>query len=180
MMVVVTTLAHGAPFTRDDLAAMPGDGHRHELIDGALLVTPAPLIRHQIVSGRLYSILDASRPPTFLVLCAPVDVVLADDTVVQPDLLVARRTDFSEADLLGSPLLAVEILSPSTRLIDLNLKKARYEAAGCPSYWVVDPDVPSLTAWELRDGRYVEMAHVVGLRRRSQPCPLTRQPPLWC
>lgn len=65
-------------------------------------------------------------------------------------------------NLPAAPLLAVEILSPSTRLIDLNLKKARFEAAGCPSYWVVDPSQPRLTAWELRDGTYVEVADVAG------------------
>ena len=54
------------------------------------------------------------------------------------------------------------MLSPSTRLIDLNLKRARYEAAGCPSYWIVDADQPSLVAWELRDGSYVEVARVTG------------------
>ncbi|HET7326233.1 MAG TPA: Uma2 family endonuclease [Nocardioidaceae bacterium] len=60
----------------------------------------------------------------------------------------------------AAPLLAVEVLSPSTRLIDINLKRARYEAVGCPSYWVVDPDSLTLTAWELRDNVYVEVAHV--------------------
>lgn len=71
-----------------------------------------------------------------------------------------RRADLTERDLPRPPLLAVEVLSPSTRVVDLTLKRARYEAAGCPSYWVVDPDVPSLTAWELRDGEYVEVATV--------------------
>lgn len=59
--------------------------------------------------------------------------------------------------------MAIEVLSPSTRLFDLNLKRARNEAAGCPSYWVVDPGVPSLVAWELREGTgHVEVAHVTG------------------
>ncbi len=94
---------------------------------------------------------------------APFDVVLGAHTVLQPDVLVARRDDFTERDLPTAPLLAVEVLSPSTRLVDLNLKRARYEAAGCPSYWVVDPDVPSLTAWDLVDGTYVEVGSVVGV-----------------
>ncbi|MFD1506389.1 Uma2 family endonuclease [Georgenia yuyongxinii] len=84
------------------------------------------------------------------------------DTVLQPDVLVARRSDLSERDLPAPPVLAVEVLSPSTRLIDLHLKRARYEAAGTPSYWVVDPDEPALTAWELIEGRYVRVAHVAG------------------
>jgi Uma2 family endonuclease len=92
------------------------------------------------------------------VLAAPTDVVLAEDTGVQPGLLVARREDFTDQALPTPPLLAVEVLSPSTRLVDLNLKMARFERAGVASYWVVDPDVPRLVAWELREGRYVEVA----------------------
>ncbi len=88
------------------------------------------------------------------------DVALADDPVLQPDLLVARRGDFTDRDLPVAPLLAVEVLSPSTRLIDADLVRARYQAAGCPSYWVVEPDEPSLTAWELEGGKHLERAHV--------------------
>lgn len=56
------------------------------------------------------------------------------------------------------PLLAIEVLSPSTRLVDLDLKFARYQAAGCPNYWVADPDTPSITAWRLADDRYLRVA----------------------
>jgi Uma2 family endonuclease len=101
-------------------------------------------------------------PAELKVLVAPLDVALADDTVLQPDVLVARRVDLTERDLPVPPLLAVEVLSPSTRLIDLNLKRARYETASCPSYWVIDPDEPSLVAWGLHDGAYVEVAHMTG------------------
>lgn len=161
-MSSVTVLPRSQPLTRADLDAMPDDGHRYELIDGALLVTPAPSPRHQLVSAGLFGFLKAACPPDLTVLYAPLDVALADDSVLQPDLLVARMQDFTERDLPVPPLLAVEILSPSTRLIDLNLKRARYEQAGCPSYWVVDPDVLSITAWDLREGRYVEVARAEG------------------
>lgn len=161
-MSSVTVLPRSQPLTRADLDAMPDDGHRYELIDGALLVTPAPSPRHQRVSARLFQFLVAACPTGLEVLYAPLDVALADDTVLQPDLLVARPGDFTERDLPVPPLLAVEILSPSTRLIDLNLKRARYEQAGCPSYWVVDPDVLSITAWDLRERHYVEVARAEG------------------
>jgi Uma2 family endonuclease len=61
-------------------------------------------------------------------------------------------------------LLAVEVRSPGTALIDLNRKKAAYEAFGVTSYWIVGPDraLPSLIVFELRDGRYQEVAHVAG------------------
>jgi Uma2 family endonuclease len=161
-METVTTLPRGRPLTRADLEQVPDDGHRYELIDGSLVVTPAPRPLHQVVSGNLFLLLRAGCPSGLAVLFAPLDVALAEDTVLQPDLLVARRSDFTERDLPVAPLLAVEVLSPSTRLIDLSLKRARYQAAGCPSYWVVDPDEPSLVAWELQRHEYVERAHVSG------------------
>ena len=161
-MVSMTMTAHGEPMTRADLEALPDDGRRHELIDGTLVVTPAPRLRHQRMVVRLVTLLETARPGGVRVLVAPFDVSLADDTVVQPDLLVAPLGQFTDKDLPGAPLLAVEILSPSTRLIDLNLKRARYETAGCAAYWVLDPEAPSLRAWELQEGVYVEVASVTG------------------
>lgn len=158
----VTTLPFGRPLTRADLDAMPNDGHRYELIDGALIVTPAPSIPHQRVLSNLHVLLKTHCPDDLDVFFAPLDVAIADETVMQPDLLVARRADFTHRDLRKAPLLAVEVLSPSTRRIDLMLKWSRFEAAGCQSYWVADPDDPSLVAWNLRDGRYVEVAKVSG------------------
>jgi Uma2 family endonuclease len=151
-----------APLTRADLDRMPDDGRRHELIDGVLLVTPAPAFVHQRIVLNLAFKLEQACPPELCALMAPFDVVLAPDTTVQPDILVARRDAFTKRDLPGAPLLAVEVLSPSTRRVDVMLKFARYEAAGCPAYWVVDPDTPSLMAWELRDGVYVQVAKVTG------------------
>jgi Uma2 family endonuclease len=148
--------------TRDDLDRMPDDGHRYELVDGSLLVTPSPTWGHQDVVGNLYVQLRQLCPPELYVMLAPFDVVLADDTVMIPDLLVARRDAFTKRDLPGPPLLTVEILSPSTHRIDLMLKFSRLEAAGCEAYWVVDPDTPSLIAWELQDGAYTQVAKVAG------------------
>jgi Uma2 family endonuclease len=177
-MGTVTTLPRSRPFTRRDLERMPDDGHRYELIDGCLIVSPAPTPRHQIVLAALMGLLSAACPRGLRVLPAPLDVVLADDTVVQPDLLVARRDQFSPRDLPSAPLLAVEVLSVSTRHVDLALKRARYQDAGCPSYWVLDPDVPSLTAWDLHEGRYVEVAHAEreDAFTADHPCPVTVVP----
>jgi Uma2 family endonuclease len=159
----VITGPSGRPFTRADLDAMPDDGHRYELIDGVLVVTPAPVWMHQRVHSKLFGSLLNACPPDLEVLSAPFDVALAEDTVMQPDLLVARRADYSVRGLEQKPpVLAVEVLSPSTRRIDLMLKWSRFEAAGCRSYWVIDPDDPSLVAWDLQDGRYVEVGKVSG------------------
>lgn len=176
--MVGMTLTSGQPMTRVELDALPDDGRRHELIDGTLVVTPAPSVRHQTVSRNLFRALDAARPDDVRVFYAPLDVVLAPDTVVQPDLLVAPTAAFTDRDLPGAPLLAVEILSPSTRLVDLSLKRARYETAGCPAYWVIDPDTPSLVVWELRDGAYVRVATVLGEGRfrAGRPFPVDLTP----
>ncbi len=150
------------PFTAADLDAMPDDGRRYEVIDGVLVVTPAPSASHQGGAFRVARALDDAMPPDMRMVMAPFDVVLARGTKVQPDVLVARRTDVTERNLPAPPLLAVEVLSPSTRRYDLAFKHELYRDEGVLAYWVVDPTVPSLRAWELRDGAYVEVAHVTG------------------
>ena len=161
-MESVTTLPRSRPLTRADLDAMPDDGHRYELIDGVLIVTPAPSATHQTVVLELAVLLRASCPQELKVLVAPFDVALADDTIMQPDVLVVRRRDLTERDLPTAPVLAIEVLSPSTRRIDLTLKRSRLEAAGCAHYWVVDPTEPSLAAWQLKSAAYVDVGHVIG------------------
>jgi Uma2 family endonuclease len=112
------------------------------------------------------------------VLVAPLDVGYTENTVLQPDVLVASRTDLGERNLEGVPRLAAEVLSPSTRHLDLAFKRSRYEAAGCPSYWVIDPSVPSIVCWELTDGTYLEVARADGNERAdmTQPFPVTISP----
>jgi Uma2 family endonuclease len=169
---------HGHPFTKADLDAMPDDGNRYEIIDGALIVTPAPSWRHQSAVVNLTVQLKSICPPDMRVFVAPLDVVYAEDTIVQPDVLVVRRSDLGERNLEGHPVLAVEVLSPSTRHLDLAFKRARYEAAGCPSYWVVDPVEPSIVCWELDDGRYQEVARATGTEpiTLTAPFPITLAP----
>ncbi len=161
-MSVVTIVARGHEYTVAELDAMPEDGNRRELIDGSLIVTPGPAPRHQVVLSRLFTKVAPAAPEGVLVLFAPLDVRLSDKTNFQPDLVAAREDDFAEANLPVPPLLAVEVLSPSTRHIDLGLKKSAHEAYGTGHYWVVDPSAPSITAWELVDGRNVEAGHAEG------------------
>ncbi len=151
------------PLTRSDLVSLPEDGHRYELIDGTLIMSPAPGLRHQRAVGRLWRALDDVAPDSLEVVMAPFAVGLAEDTEVQPDVLVARREDLTERDLPAPPVLAVEILSPSSRGIDRLLKRERYERAGVACYWILDPVEPSLVCLELdAEGRYVEVAGAVG------------------
>lgn len=173
MPTEVLGLPHGRPLTRADLDLMPEDGHRYELIDGTLIVSPAPLYRHQLAQMRFIEVLLPAVPDGCQLLSAPFDVALADDTVIQPDLLIAPKTDFTKRDLPTAPLLAIEILSPSTRGIDLLLKKERLQRAGCAHYWVVDPEAPSITAWTLVGGEYGEPLVAVGDEPFSVNVPLT-------
>lgn len=159
-MGAVSIMPRRGDWTYADLEQLPDDGLRYELIDGTLLVSPSPRLVHQRMVGHLYLRLVDACTEGMEVLLAPFDVVLSQNTVIEPDLLVTRTADLTDMNLPGPPLLAVEVLSPSTRLIDLNLKKAKLEQAGCPSYWVVDPEQPRLLAWELREGAYVEVADV--------------------
>jgi Uma2 family endonuclease len=156
---------YGREFTIDDLDRMPDDGHRYELLDGTLIVSPAPGLPHQRVAAVLIVLLELACPED-LVVFPNVNVRLAAASALEPDAVVARPPDVSGARLLHAPLLVAEVLSPDSALRDLNLKKAAYERFGVPSYWVVDPDLdrPSLRAFELADGAYVEVAHVTGDR----------------
>ncbi|MFI7586741.1 Uma2 family endonuclease [Spongisporangium articulatum] len=134
------------------------DGLSYELLDGLLLVCPAPVPRHQRVVGELYRVLVDACPPGVEVLFAPLDWRPDERTSLQPDLLAFRHEDARERHITGALLLAVEVLSPSTRRKDLVLKYAKYADAGVLNYWVVDPVTPSLVAYRLQDGAYVEVA----------------------
>src|SRR5271170_5528597 len=146
----------GDSFTVADLDRMPSDGHRYELVDGALVVSPRPTTVHQAVAGRLYGVLSAVCPDEYLVVPEPA-VQLDPATELAPDLVVVHLDDVGGAKFTAPPLLVVEVRSPSTALIDLNRKKAVYEKFGVPSYWIVDPEParPELTVFELRDSGYV-------------------------
>lgn len=166
-------LPSGRPLTAADLEGLPDDGHRYELLDGVLLVSPAPGRRHQQMAMRLASLLDNLCPPDLGVLAAPFAVHPdpGGGVELQPDVLVARDADFTDQDLPAAPLLAVEVLSPSTRMFDLTVKRAAYERMGTPSFWVLDPDVPGLQVFELdAAGSYQLIAAVSG----SEPFDATK------
>jgi Uma2 family endonuclease len=180
MTVMTSVIPHGRPFTVDDLEGMPDDGNRYELIDGMLLVTPAPGWEHQEAGLSLFVQLRAQCPAELRALAAPFAVQTALDSEVQPDVLVARYVDFRSKNLPVAPLLAVEVLSHSTRLKDRNLKKAHYERIGVDSYWILDPTEPgALTAFELDGaGMYRQVAHVEGDEEfaATRPFPVTVVP----
>ncbi len=158
----VTVMPRGGDWTVADLEGLPDDGLQYELADGVLLVSPAPRPRHQVVVGELHLLLRATCPPGLQVLLAPVDYQPTDRRSLQPDLLVTRREDVGQTRLVEPLLLAVEVLSPSTRSKDLLLKRGLYEDSGVAAYWVVDPDEPSVLVLQLQGSRYVEITTLRG------------------
>jgi len=165
-------------WTVDDLDHLPDDDLQYELLDGLLLVSPAPVARHQVISGELFAALRSACPPELYPLMAPVDWRPDRRTSLQPDLLVVPKRMLDVATLTEPVPLVVEVLSPSTRRKDLVTKRSKYEDVGVPSYWVIDPDGPSIVAWELVDGRYRTAGEASGEQklRLEQPFPITLVP----
>ena len=157
-MTTTRTAIPAGPWTVDDLDDFPeGSTTRYELIDGALLVSAEPSLQHQRVNAQVFRLLQDAAPSDLEVFL-PVDVRLSGVRQVAPDVTVARREDAAGKRLVGVPLLVVEVQSPSTRAVDLTLKRRVLEEAGVPSYWLVDPDDGVVTVLELQDGHYVEVA----------------------
>ena len=152
----MSVLPRDREWTVDDLRHLPDDGLQYELADGVLLVSPAPRPAHQRAVGRLFVALQAECPPGLEVFVAPVDYQPTDRRSLQPDLLVVRREDVGEHAIERPLLLAVEVLSPSTRAKDLLVKRALYADSGVAAFWVVDLDVPSITGWRLEQGEWVD------------------------
>ncbi|MFN3484892.1 MAG: Uma2 family endonuclease [Planctomycetota bacterium] len=148
--------------TYDDYARIPPDGCRHEIIEGEEFMTPAPEVPHQRVSRKLERILDeyAVRTGAGEVFDAPIDVVLTNEDIVQPDLLLVstqRAGIVGRENIRGAPDLIVEILSASTARIDRERKRALYERAGVREYWIVDPDTRTVEVQEFGSPRRVRI-----------------------
>ncbi len=98
-------------------------------------MSPRPTTVHQVVAGRLYSVLSSACPENLCVVSEPA-VELGPQTEFDPDLVVVRMDQIGGAKFTEPPLLVTEIRSPSTALIDLNRKKAAYERFGVASCWI--------------------------------------------
>ena len=145
-------------WTRAEVLALPDDGNRYELIDGELLVTPAPTGPHQRAVAALYDRLAPYvRAERVGYTClAPADLDFHAEQVVQPDLFVVPLVDGREPihwPEFGIPLLAVEVLSPSTAKQDRITKRRRYQQSGVGTYWIVDLDARLIEVWTPADER---------------------------
>jgi Uma2 family endonuclease len=146
-------------FTRAMFDALPDDGKRHEMIDGVHYVNPSPGALHQLVVGELYIALYAfikREPAAGWLLLGPFDIDLGDDTIVEPDIVVLPRLGSGppQAGAPGVvPILAIEVISPSSGSRDRILKRVRYQRAGIPEYWIVDPVSRLIERWRPEDER---------------------------
>ena len=136
-----------------------------EMFDGAVFVSPSPGFGHADAVLALAGRLRAAAPPWLRVLASPFPVRLGRQTELCPDVFVARYVDLTRDELTAPPLLAVEVRSPGSGVLDLSVKRLVYARHRVPSFWVVDPEAPALTALELDedgDGDYRAVAEVVG------------------
>jgi Uma2 family endonuclease len=160
--------------------ALPEDTSRHyELAEGVLVVAPRPAPQHQTAVGHLMSDLNRQLPNT-LVATQDVEVVIDPSfpaTVRAPDVLVVSRSLYLRNPVrvdAGEVLLAVEIISPGSRVTDRITKAAEYAGAGIPYYWVIDLTPPaSLTTFTLAGSEYEATEKVTGPSTLSEPATIT-------
>ena len=143
-------------FTYEDYLGFPDDGRRHELVDGEHVVAPAPTRHHQELFGRLFLALGnhLAAHPLGRVYAAPIDVILSDTDVVQPDIVYVsnERSHVLGTWIHGAPDLAVEIVSPSSRRHDEVLKRRLFDRFDVREYWVVDPETETVKVYRRTEG----------------------------
>lgn len=137
----------------------PADGNRHEIIDGRHYTNAAPNPRHQAISRhiqfQLYEQIELQGHGE--VINAPIDLQLSESNIVQPDLVVVLKENHivKATKIKGIPDLVIEILSPSNRTHDLELKMRLYEQFRIPEFWIVDPEEENVLRFRLtQDGRF--------------------------
>ncbi|QBI56012.1 Uma2 family endonuclease [Streptomonospora litoralis] len=151
--------------TVDDLARMPDDGRRYELVDGRLDVSPAPVFLHTLIESRLNTYLGMTAPQEYLVLNGLGINFNADRTHHRiPDVVVLRSQDAEHPYITRPPVLAVEVVSPESVLRDNHTKRREYADFGIESYWIINPapDKTGISELRLENGQYVEARQVHG------------------
>ena len=163
----MTRPTNATKLTYEDFLLLPEDGNRHEVIYGEHCMTPAPATRHQRISmrlsGALFTFLE--EHPLGEVFAAPIDIVLSETDIVEPDLVFiasARAEIVTEQNIQGAPDLVIEILSPGTRRRDELVKRKLYASFGVREYWIVDPDLDAVRVH--RPSAQGDLARVAGQR----------------
>jgi Uma2 family endonuclease len=159
-------------WTVEEVQALPPDGNRYEVIDGDLLVSPAPVLRHQKALRNLFLQIDSYCREHAIgsVFFAPVDVIYGPRTMVEPDLLVLPLINGREPDSVeeaGGLLLVGEVLSPGSAHTDRWRKRLLYQRERVPDYLIIDCDAAMIEQWRPDDERPAVFAE----RWEWQPLP---------
>ena len=144
-----------APLTVQDYRLLPEAGPRYQLIEGDLLMAPAPSRFHQDVSANLQFVIQSylEKHPTGKLYNAPFDVYFDSFNVHQPDLVFIAKNNYgilTEAGAEGAPDLIIEILSPTTSFLDKKTKRQVYARSGVEELWLVDPDLKLVHVYHLQ------------------------------
>lgn len=156
-------------WTYEMYSALPDDGHHYEVMQGVLMMSPAPEMAHQGIVGLIYRYLSDHifLVRRGLVFTGPADVVLFPKKIVQPDVLVLLKNhmdQLKEKYIEGAPDLVVEIISPGSVTYGRLIKHSLYEQSGIPEYWLVNPEEQSIEVFVLEMGKY----HSLGEFRHEQ------------
>lgn len=148
------------------------EGTLVQLMENELIMSPAPLDRHQKLLSDLHLLIGSHVKQHQLGNCrlAPYDVYFDDENVLQPDFVFLsneRLHLIQEDGLHGAPDLVVEILSPSSAKFDKGKKKTIYERFGVKEYWIVDPATKEVQGYRLKDNVFAEFENTVGVIRSS-------------
>jgi Uma2 family endonuclease len=148
--------AQKTEWTADMARALPDDGNRYEVLDGELLVSPAPTWRHQKVLMKLYKLIDRYVEAHSLgwTMVSPADIEFSPRHWVQPDLFVVPDEGTGEPQSwkdVKQLLLVAEVLSPSTANTDRSNKRPTYQKYGVPEYWIADIDARLVERWRPGD-----------------------------
>jgi Uma2 family endonuclease len=148
--------------TIEDYEQLP-EGAPFQLINGELVMSPAPMPRHQRILLKLFKLIDkfVSENQLGEILFSPIDVYLTKKNAFQPDLIFLSKDNpfyLTETKITGPPDLVIEILLPSNAKYDLMSKKKVYEQTGVKEYWIVDPEAKSIEIFENIDLQFVSIS----------------------
>ncbi|WP_372629907.1 Uma2 family endonuclease [Cohnella sp.] len=166
-----------SPVTYELYANMIDDGNRYEISDGVLeLMSPSPTFTHQSIIYELQYRLNSSCRNEFIIVSSPIDVILSDTEVRQPDIVLIRRSRMSiisNRGINGAPDLVVEVTSEHSRRQDKVRKRIVYAKYGVPEYWIVDLSNLTLEQYVLA-GDYYELIEVYAeddpISSQTMPC----------
>lgn len=157
---ILKEIPESLKYTYADYKLLPDDRNRYEIINGELYMTPSPITAHQRILRNLGLELEnfISKFNKGEVFFAPLDVILSQHDVVQPDIFFVsreRQKIIGTKNIEGVPDLVIEIISPETKERDLGLKKKLYAKSGVQEYWVVYPEEKKIELYSLSKNQYL-------------------------